>query len=96
MCQADRIMSILGRHLGNVPEGEPALIDSNRSFSSHIAFRFQTKDLGKENEMNIARMTDYSYLSEQHRRSIEHTVYIDKIATAYNSEIMQAVLSHDN
>ena len=87
MCRADRIMSILGRNLGDVPEGEPAFINSNRSFSSHITSKFHTLDLGKDNRLSMVDQGD---------PPIDHTHYIDKIFTAYKSEIMQAVLSHDN
>ena len=96
MCRADRIMSILGRHLGDVPEGEPALINSNRSFIGNIASEFDIRDLSRKNEMAVVSRTDHKYVSEKHRRSIEYTIYIDDIFTAYNSETMQAVLSHDN
>ena len=96
MCPADRIMSILGRHLGDVPEGEPALINSNRSFIGNTASKFDIRDLSRKNEMAVVSQTDYIYVSEKHRHSIEHTVYIDNIFTAYNSETMQAILSHDN
>ena len=95
-CYPDRLMKMWGRHIGDVPVGEPGLINSNRSFIGSITSKFDIKDLGKANELSVIKHTDYIYVNEKHRRSIEHTVYIDNVSTAYNSEIMKAVLSHDN
>ena len=95
MCYTDKLMRMLGR-TGDIPSGEPALINSNRSYIGDVTSKFDLKDLGKQNELSVSKSTDYAYISEKHRRSFEHTIYIDKISTAYNSEIMQAKLSHDN
>ena len=92
MCQADRIMSILGRHLGDVPEGEPALINSNRSFVGYVTSDFTTADLGDDNRLYL-EYNQRHYFSDNVNNA---THYIDKISTAYKSEIMQAILSHDN
>ena len=96
MCYAERLVKIWGRHIGDIPDGEKALVNSNRSFTGDIASKFDIKDLGKENELSVTGHTDYIYVSEKHRRSVEYTIYIDRIFTAYNSEVMVAVLSHDN
>ena len=96
MCYTDKLMRIWGRHIGDVPSGESALINSNRSYIGNIMSKFDIKDLSIENELSVAEHTDYRYVSEKHRRSVEHTIYIDKVSTAYNSEIMRAKLSHDN
>ena len=92
MCRADRIMSILGRHLGDVPEGEPALINSNRSFVGYVTSDFTTADLGDDNRLYL-EYNQRHYFSDNVNND---THYIDKISTAYKSEIMQAILSHDN
>jgi len=92
MCPADRIMSILGRHLGDVPEGEPALINSNRSFVGYVTSDFTTADLGDDNRLYL-EYNQRHYFSDNVNND---THYIDKISTAYKSEIMQAILSHDN
>ena len=57
--------------------------------------KFDIKDLGIASELSIIKQTDGVYVSERHRRSIEHTVFIDKISTAYSSEVVKAILSHD-
>ena len=95
-CYTDNLMKIWGRHIGDVPTGELAPINSNRSFTGNMTSKFDIKDLGRANELSVIKQTDYIYVNERHRRSIEHTVYIDNVSTAYNSEIMKAVLSHDN
>ena len=87
MCRIDRIMSMLERTNGNIPEGEPAHLNSNRSFIGHVTSKFHTLDLGKNNRLSMVDQGD---------PPIDHTHYIDKVSTAYNSEIMQAVLSHDS
>ena len=92
MCKADRIMSILGRHLGDVPEGEPAHLNSNRSFIGYVTSKFTTADLGDDNRLFL------EYNQGRHFSDNVNNVthYIDNISTAYSSEIMQAILSHDN
>jgi len=92
MCRADRIMSILGRHLGDIPEGEPALINSNRSFIGHVTSEFTTADLGDDNRLSLEYHQGHHFSDNVNNA----THYIDNISTAYSSEIMQAILSHDN
>ena len=92
MCQVDRMMSMLGKTHGDVPEGEPAFINSNRSFSSHITSKFHTLDLGKDNRLSL----EYHQGNHFSDNVNNATHYIDNISTAYSSEIMQAILSHDN
>ena len=87
-CYLERMMKILGRPMGHPHSGgKPQLINSNRSFISGVTSKFHTLDLGKNNRLSMV---------EQGDPPIDHTHYIDKVSTAYNSEIMQAVLSHDN
>ena len=87
-CYFERMMKVLGRPMGDTyPGGKSQLINSNRSFISGVTSKFHTLDLGKNNRLSIVDQGD---------PPIDHTHYIDKISTAYNSEIMQAVLSHDN
>ena len=95
-CYPENIISILGRHIGNVPIGRRQLMNSNRSFMGNAPSRFYTADLGDDNRLSIQYHAQTFFCSDMHRRSVEYTPYIDKISTAYNSEIMQAVLSHDN
>ena len=87
-CYLERMMKILGRPMGHLYQGgKPQLINSNRSFISGVTSKFHTLDLGKNNRLSMVDQKD---------PVIDHTHYIDKVSTAYNSEIMQAVLSHDN
>ena len=87
-CYFERMMKILGRPMGHpYSGGKPQLINSNRSFISGVTSKFHTLDLGKNNRLSVP---------DQRDPVIDHTHYIDKVSTAYNSEIMQAVLSHDN
>ena len=87
-CYIERMMKILGRPMGHpYSGGKPQLINSNRSFISGVTSKFHTLDLGKNNRLSVP---------DQRDPVIDHTHYIDKVSTAYNSEIMQAVLSHDN
>ena len=83
-CYPERMMKILGRPMGDSPS---QLINSNRSFISGVTSKFHTLDLGKNNRLSMVDQGD---------PPIDHTHYIDKVSTAYNSEIMQAVLSHDS
>tara|TARA_Y100000310_G_C20542462_1_gene743987 strand:+ start:168 stop:647 length:480 start_codon:yes stop_codon:yes gene_type:complete len=93
MCYTDRLMNIgVGRRM----RGEEAFVNSNRSFIGNRTSKFDLKDLGKASELSVAEHTDCIYVSEKHRRSLDYIIYIDNVSTAYNSEIMQAVLSHDN
>ena len=92
-CYLERMMKILGRPMGDNPS---QLINSNRSFISGVTSKFSTADLGDDSRFSLEYNQDRSYCSEMHRRSMEHTPYTDDISTAYNSEIMQAVLSHDS
>ena len=87
-CYLERMMKILGRPMGHpYPGGKSQLINSNRSFISGVTSKFHTLDLGKNNRLSMVDHGD---------PPIDHTHYIDKVSTAYNSEIMQAVLSHDS
>ena len=71
--------------------GKRLLYNSNRSFSGKITSKFQLKDLQPMQQHNVCNYIDYGYNYPYN----EHQ-YIDKIMTAYNSETMRAVLSHDN
>ena len=96
-CYFERMMKILGRPMGHpYSGGKPQLINSNRSFISGVTSKFTTADLGDDSRFSIEYNQDRSYCSEMHRRSMEYTPYTDDISTAYNSEIMKAVLSHDS
>ena len=64
--------------------------DSNRSFYTKITSRFQLKDLTQTQECVVDNYINYADGSPH-----EEPRYIDKYVTAYNSEIMRAVLSHD-
>ena len=92
-CYLERMMKILGRPMGGSPS---PLINSNRSFISGVTSKFSTADLGDDSRFSLEHYQDRHYCSEMHRRSMEYTPYTDDISTAYNSEIMQAVLSHDS
>jgi hypothetical protein len=95
-CYFERMMKILGRPMGHpYSGGKPQLINSNRSFISGVTSKFSTADLGDDSRFSLEYNQDRHYCSEMHRRSMEYTPYTDDISTAYNSEIMQAVLSHD-
>jgi len=65
--------------------------DSNRSFLGNITSRFYLKDLKITQQHTVRNYIDYG---DCHPHG--ESQYIDKIITAYNSEIMRAVLSHDN
>ena len=91
MCRAERIMRLRGRHLGDIPEGEPALINSNRSFIGHVTSDFTTADLNDDNRLYLEYYQGHHFSDNVNNA----THYIDKISTAYNSEIMQAILSHE-
>ena len=96
-CYFERMMKILGRPMGHpYSGGKPQLINSNRSFISGVTSKFATADLGDDSRFSLEHYQDRHYCSEMHRRSMEYTPYTDDISTAYNSEIMQAVLSHDS
>ena len=96
-CYFERMMKILGRPMGHpYSGGKPQLINSNRSFISGVTSKFSTADLGDDSRFSLEYNQDRSYCSEMHRRSMEYTPYIDSVSKAYNSEIMQEVLSHDS
>ena len=96
-CYFERMMKILGRPMGHpYSGGKPQLINSNRSFISGVTSKFTTADLGDDSRFSLEHYQDRHYCSEMHRRSMEYTPYTDDISTAYNSEIMKAVLSHDS
>ena len=92
-CYLERMMKILGRPMGDNPS---QLVNSNRSFISGVTSKFSTADLGDDSRFSLEYNQDRHYCSEMHRRSMEYTPYTDDISTAYNSEIMKAVLSHDS
>ena len=75
--------------LGNNKIGQ--LFNSNRSFVGHITSSFKLKDLELIQQHAVCNYMDYSDVSPYGKPK-----YIDKITTAYNSETMRAVLSHDN
>ena len=92
-CYLERMMKILGRPMGDSPS---QLINSNRSFISGVTSKFSTADLGDDSRFSLDHYQDRHYCSEMHRRSMEYTPYTDSVSKAYNSEIMQEVLSHDS
>ena len=92
-CYLERMMKILGRPMGDNPS---QLINSNRSFIRGVTSKFSTADLGDDSRFSLEHYQDRHYCSEMHRRSMEYTPYIDSVSKAYNSEIMQEVLSHDS
>ena len=92
-CYLERMMKILGRPMGGSPS---PLLNSNRSFISGVTSKFSTADLGDDSRFSIEYNQDRSYCSEMHRRSMEYTPYTDSVSKAYNSEIMQEILSHDS
>ena len=96
-CYLERMMKILGRPMGHpYSGGKPQLINSNRSFISGVTSKFSTADLGDDSRFSLEYNQDRHYCSEMHRRSMEYTPYIDSVSKAYNSEIMQEILSHDS
>jgi len=96
-CYFERVMKILGRPMGHpYSGGKPQLINSNRSFISGVTSKFSTADLGDDSRFSLEHYQDRHYCSEMHRRSMEYTPYIDSVSKAYNSEIMQEILSHDS
>ena len=96
-CYLERMMKILGRPMGHpYSGGKPQLINSNRSFIGNVTSKFTTADLGDDSRFSLEYNQDRSYCSEMHRRSMEYTPYIDSVSKAYNSEIMQEILSHDS
>jgi len=92
-CCLERMMKILGRPMGDNPS---QLFNSNRSFISGVTSKFSTADLGDDSRFSLEYNQDRHYCSEMHRRSMEYTPYIDSVSKAYNSEIMQEILSHDS
>ena len=68
------------------------LHNSNRSFRGDITSKFQIRDLEPMQQHRVYDYFDY-YDNEYSNRE---PLYIDKITTAYNSEIMREILSHNN
>ena len=66
------------------------LHDSNRTFGWDNTSTFHHTNLGEKERMNSR------YISEKHLYEECQPVYIDKITTAYKSDIMVAILSHEN
>ena len=71
--------------------GEKALHNSNRSFNGRVPHAFHLKDLKLVQEEAVCNYIDYADGSPH-----DDPRYIDKYTTAYNSDIMVAILSHDN
>ena len=67
------------------------LYNSNRSFIGDIKSKFQLSDLEITQQHAVCSYIDYS---DCYPHNESH--YIDKITTAYNSETMREVLSHNN
>ena len=67
------------------------LYNSNRSFIGDIKSKFQLRDLEITQQHAVCSYIDYS---DCYPHNESH--YIDKITTAYNSETMREVLSHNN
>ena len=67
------------------------LYNSNRSFIGDIKSKFQLSDLEITQQHAVCSYIDYSDCYPQNESH-----YIDKITTAYNSETMREVLSHNN
>ena len=87
------MMKILGRPMGHTyPGGKPQLINSNRSFMGNTPSRLYTADLDDDARLSLEYNQGHHFSNNVNNA----THYIDKVSTAYNSEIMQAVLSHDS
>ena len=67
------------------------LYNSNRSFIGDIKSKFQLRDLEITQQHAVCSYIDYS---DCYPHNESH--YIDKITTAYNSETMREILSHNN
>jgi len=65
--------------------------NSNRSFKTENYSEFQIHDLEITQQHAVVDAIDYADGIQDN-----HPMYIDRVTTAYNSEIMRAVLSHDN
>ena len=57
---------------------------------------FFTSDLSLRLKHEIANEYDRSYISNKHTYSECQPRYIDTITTAYHSDIMKGILSHEN
>ena len=66
------------------------LTNSNRSFLGYVKSKFQLKDLEPAQQFSVYSYTDYNCYP------CDEPQYIDEVTTAYNSETMRAILSHDN
>ena len=86
MCRAEIMIKWGGLSRALSKDGRP-LYNSNRSYIGKITSKFQLYDLEPQQQHSA----DYP-----NRYPCDHPVYIDKVTTAYKSDIMRAVLSHDN
>ena len=95
MSEAEKLFNKYGRTIELMEKAvwieEKALHNSNRSFIGHISHTFNIKDLEMAQEEEVCNYIDYADGSPY-----DEPRYIDKYTTAYNSDIMVAILSHDN
>ena len=95
MCKADKLLNKYGTTIGladiSLMTEEEALTNSNRSFIGSVSHTFHLKDLELVQEEVVCNYIDYADGSPY-----DEPRYIDKYTTAYNSDIMVAMLSHDN
>ena len=70
---------------------EIALTNSNRSFIGSVSTMFHINDLEPMQEDELCNYINYADGSPHDKPR-----YIDKYTTAYNSDIVVAMLSHDN
>ena len=65
--------------------------NSNRSFKTENYSKFQIYDLEITQQHAVIDTINYAGWTQD-----DEPIYIDRVITAYNSEIMRAILSHDN
>ena len=95
MCKADKLLNKYGTTIGlteiALKRDEKALTNSNRSFIGSVSTMFHINDLEPMQEEVVCNYINYADGSPHDKPR-----YIDKYTTAYNSDIVVAMLSHDN
>ena len=94
MCESARLLNLHERTLETLLRNyrsEQALTSSNRTFVGSVTPIFHLNDLDPMQVEAVCNYIDYADGSPY-----EEPRYIDKYTTAYNSELMVAILSHDN
>ena len=95
MSKADKLFNKYGTTIGlteiALMTEEKALANSNRSFIGNVSRTFHLKDLELVQEEVVCNYINYADGSPY-----DEPRYIDKYTTAYNSDIMVAILSHNN